>query len=272
MTRSDALTSKLVEALRSGRAIAQAAWTGPGSLEEGYAIQAAFFRQAGLGSAGWKAGSTNAAAQARRNLSEPVFGRLFADRCFGQGSTVPRDLFMNPCLEVEFGFRMGRDLGPRDAPFALAEVRAAVDAVVLAIEIADGRLEDWRSCDAPSSVADNVAHGATVLGPEFPLAEGADLASVRTTLVCDGAVMAEGTGSAVLGNPLNALTWLANKLSGEGETLQAGQVVLSGTTSALVPVGSCRTVTAGFSGLGEVSFAFAPPDAGDGGPVTAAGA
>jgi len=39
----------------------------------------------------------------------------------------------------------------------------------------------------------------------------------------------EGTGANVLGDPRQALAWLANDLASRGHTLRAGEVIMTGT-------------------------------------------
>ena len=52
---------------------------------------------------------------------------------------------------------------------------------------------------------------------------------MRATVEINGARVAEATGAAVLGDPLRALVWLANKLPEYGYALRAGQLVMTGS-------------------------------------------
>jgi 2-keto-4-pentenoate hydratase len=98
---------------------------------------------------------------------------------------------------------------------------------------------------------------AFVLGEErVPLTQFEPVAAaMRMTL--DGAVVSEGTGAACLGDPLNALAWLARTAVKVGDPLRAGQVVLSGALGPMVATPSGSVVTAEISGLGTVSATFA---------------
>jgi 2-keto-4-pentenoate hydratase len=73
----------------------------------------------------------------------------------------------------------------------------------------------------------------------------------------NGARAATGSGGNVLGDPRNALVWLAEGLRRHGRTLRAGELVTTGTTTAPVPVGPGDEVRADFGELGEVEFRFA---------------
>ena len=55
------------------------------------------------------------------------------------------------------------------------------------------------------------------------------------TLSRNGSVVNSGKGSAVLGDPSQAVAWLAYCLGRYGVTLDAGDIVLSGALSAAVP-------------------------------------
>ena len=44
----------------------------------------------------------------------------------------------------------------------------------------------------------------------------------------DGVVVSEGAGAATLGDPLNALAWLADASVAHGDPLRAGEIILSG--------------------------------------------
>ncbi len=254
MTSPAVIARPLAEAHRARRQVEAEGWTAPATLAEAYEVQAITGQLLGLSPAGWKAGSTNDAAQRRRGLAEPVYGRLFHELLFSAGAAVPADLFIEPHLEVEFVFRMGRGLDPGLGPFSRADVLAAIDGVALGVEIADGRVRDWRGCGGPACVADNVGHGAAVIGDILAPSLADDLADRETALEVDGTSAARGGGGAVLGDPVRALVWLANALARSGHALAAGQWVFSGTTSGIVPLGDGVEVTARGAGMPPLHF------------------
>jgi 2-keto-4-pentenoate hydratase len=61
----------------------------------------------------------------------------------------------------------------------------------------------------------------------------------------------------VLGDPLIALTWLANELSSLGIALQAGEVVTTGTCVTPLPIEPGDQVIADFGPLGKVTVRLA---------------
>ncbi|CAM4012318.1 2-keto-4-pentenoate hydratase [Kibdelosporangium persicum] len=161
--------------------------------------------------------------------------------------------FLQPRVEPEIGFILGEPLtGPG---VTVEDVAAAVDRVVPALEIIDSRVRDWR-ISIVDTIADNASSGGVVLGATTTGLAGVDVVSATGVLEVNGEVAGTGPGSAVLGNPLKAVAWLANVLGERGVALEAGHVVLPGSVTAAVPVADGDVVTATFDGLGQVTARF----------------
>jgi 2-keto-4-pentenoate hydratase len=235
----------------------------PTSRAEGYAIQAALARQSAAPVQGWKIAATSTAGQRHIGVDGPLAGRLLAEMIVPDGATLPFGANRMAVAEVEFAFRMARDLTPRAAPYTVEEVVAAVAALHTAIEVPDSRLVDFASAGAAQLIADNACAHAFVLGPDAPEAwRGLDLAAHRVTGRVAGRLEREGIGANVLGDPRLALAWLANELSAQGVTLGAGQVVTTGTCLVPMEVAPGDVVEADYGVLGRVSLRFGPRGAG----------
>jgi 2-keto-4-pentenoate hydratase len=76
------------------------------------------------------------------------------------------------------------------------------------------------------------------------------------SMTTNGEVVSTGLGSMCLDDPLNALSWLAQKAREFGEPLRAGQVILSGALGPMQPVPMGAVVRADISGLGVVTATF----------------
>lgn len=226
------------------------------TLDEAYAVQLAqvgsWLADGGV-VVGHKVGLTSAAVQAQLGVSEPDYGHLLRVMARGDGDQIAVSDFVQPRIEPEIGFLLGRPLsGPG---LTVDDVAAAVEFVVPTLEIVDSRVRDWQ-IGLLDTIADNASSGAFVVGAaRVPLA-GLDLASIACALLRGDEVVGSGDGAAVMGNPLTALAWLANTLGARGVTLEAGHVVLPGAVCAMVPVAAGDTFTATFAGLGSVSARF----------------
>jgi len=219
-------------------------------------VQDGLAASAGLAVAGYKIGATNADVQARFGVDAPFSGRIFAEFVGGSPLYVPPGRVNFFTIEPEFDFVMGRALVPRAAPHTREEVRQAVASVHPAIEVPDSRYADWLSMTAADLIADNAIAGLLCLGPAAPGGLARDLAAQPVTVGVNGARVAEGAGRNVLGDPWNVLVWLANHLSARGVTLEAGQIVTTGSATDIVRCRPGDTVTADFGPLGRVEVRF----------------
>lgn len=229
----------------------------PHTRAEGYAVQQEVQTCAGQALRGWKIAATSAAGQAHIGVDGPMAGRLLALRTFPGGSELPLAGNLMRVAEPEFAFTFGRDLPPRAAPYDTGEVLDAVVSLHPAIEVPDSRYADFVHAGAAQLIADNACANHFVLGPagEAPW-RSLDLVAHRVTARVVGRDAREGSGAAVLGDPRVALTWLVNELSGLGLTLNAGQVVTTGTCMAPLEIEVGDEVRADFGVLGSVSVRF----------------
>ncbi len=147
-----------------------------------------------------------------------------------------------------------------DAPFSAAysrhEVMAAVADLHPAIEIPDSRYEDLPAAGMAQITADNGAAALLVMGPPADDWRALDLSRQSVTIRVNGAAVEEGSGANVLGDPANALVWLANELSARGIGLKAGQTVSTGSAANVVKVEPGDNVVADFGDLGVAEASF----------------
>jgi 2-keto-4-pentenoate hydratase len=227
-----------------------------GTLDDAYVIQTIVRDETSAGRRpfGRKIGLTSRAVQQQFGVDQPDFGVLHADMAFGDNEDVPFERLLQPRIEAEVAFVLGRDLG--DAPVAVTDVIRATDFVVAAIEIVDSRIADW-DISIVDTVADNASSGVFVLGGRpRRLADLDDLREARMELTTGDECVSSGRGAACLGHPINAVVWLANELAGRGEPLREGEVILSGALGPLVPAHRGRSYTASIEGLGSVTANF----------------
>ena len=226
------------------------------SVADAYAIQQANLTRRlkeGRAVIGHKIGLTSEPMQKLLGVDEPDFGYILDDMALLSGSTVPAQRFCAPRVEPEVAFLLDRPL--RGPGVTVADVRAATQAVAVALEIVDSRIADWK-LTLPDTVADNASSGGVVLGEWVTFTDDLDLPGARASLQLNGTEIDTGLGSAVLGDPAAAVAWLANALAPYGTEILPGQFVMSGsfTSAAFVHPGHHAAATIG--GLGTVSLTF----------------
>jgi 2-keto-4-pentenoate hydratase len=205
---------------------------------------------------GRKIGLTAASVQRQLGVDQPDFGMLFADMAVDDGGTVAPGRLLQPRVEAEIAFVLGRDLTVPDP--TVVDVIGAVDYALAAIEIVDSRIAEWR-IGIVDTVADNASSGMFVLGttPRSLRDPDLDLRLAGMVMERHGEPVAFGAGAACLGNPLNALRWLAATMAAAGRPLAAGDVVLSGALGPMLPAAPGDRFEARVSGLGAVRVGFA---------------
>ena len=200
---------------------------------------------------GHKVGLTSKAMREMSQADEPDFGTLFDHWFVPEGSTIAADSLFRPLVEIEIAFVMNDHLvGPA---VNAADVIRATDFVLPAIEIVDSRFVDRPML--VDTIADVASCGLVVLGGNPRRLDDIDVRRIGGTLVKNGEIEESGVAAAVMGNPVNAVAWLANKLHEFGVTIEPGQVVLSGSFVRAVRFGAGDTITALFDELGDVTIA-----------------
>jgi 2-oxo-hept-3-ene-1,7-dioate hydratase len=201
---------------------------------------------------GHKIGLTSKAMRSMTGATEPDYGTMFDDWFLLEGSVVPRSKMNRPLVEVELAFVLKSPL--RGPSVTVAEVIQATDFVLPAIEIVDTRQRGRGPNALVDSISDAAACGFVVLGANPIRLGDVDLRTIGASLAINGDIEESGVARAVMGNPINAVAWLANKLHSYGVTPQAGHVILSGSFIKAIPFGVGDSVTADFGPHGEVTF------------------
>ena len=134
---------------------------------------------------------------------------------------------------------------------------AATDYVCPALEICGSRIARW-DIRIEDTIADNASSGLVVLGSEHSKPNLAELAAAPMSIKQNGALAGSGNGAACLGNPAIAVAWLAETLTGFGEGLHAGDLVMSGALSKMLAAAPGDGFAAEFGSFGSVVVRFAP--------------
>lgn len=209
----------------------------PEGAAEGYEVQAAlgaWFMAHGQGErVGYKVGATTRVMREILGVTEPAFGGIFAANVLPSPARVTPGADVVTGLECEIAFRLGADIAPSGLPVTRRDVVDCIDCVMPAIEIVENRYGDFSARGLGVLVADDFFHKACVLGEPVDYRPDFALEEVEGRMILEGATLHTGFGSEVMGHPLEAVAWLANKLAEQGGKLRAGEIVMSGS---LTPV------------------------------------
>ena len=230
----------------------------PTSLADAYQVQDRLFALMQRPQGGWFVGCSNPEIQAQLGLDGPYRAPLLADTLFSSPARLDPAGYPGLTLELEFAFRLDRDLPARDTPYERAEVAASVAAVHPAIEVVASHLADWTRQPIFSLIADNGTDGALVIGAPLSDWRELDLGAVEVTLEVNGHLERQGRGSNVMGDPFEAFLWLVNASAAAGVTLKAGQIHNTGSCTAMAHPRPGDRVVADFVGLGRVDLGFSP--------------
>jgi 2-keto-4-pentenoate hydratase len=168
------------------------------------------------------------------------------------GAPLQCDRFIQPRVEPEIAFLLGRDL---DGPsVTAAHVLSATEAVFGAIDVLDSRYAGYKFT-FNDVTADNASSAGFVLGGTALDPYGIDLRLTGCVLEKNGELVSTAAGASVMGHPATAVAWLVRALARRGQGLEAGQVVMAGGMTEAIPVGPGDTVVARFDRLGSVEIA-----------------
>jgi 2-keto-4-pentenoate hydratase len=256
--RMKALAEMLLAAEQTQKPIPPLTESDPGiSVEEAYRIQLLVMemkKSRGQAVIGKKIGLTSLAMQNMLGVKEPDYGHILDGMVVMEAEKILTTDLIKPRIEGEIAFILKEDLqGPG---VTLTEVIRCSEGVIPSLEIIDSRIVDWK-IKLPDTVADNASSARIVLGGTITPIKKLDLRTVGMVLEKNGEVVATAAGAAVLGHPAQAVAWLANKLAAYDIALRKGEVILSGSLTAAMPVGAGDFVRADFGPLGDVKIKFA---------------
>lgn len=258
VTRQE-IAQRILQCLANGNQVPLLNTTYPDlEIEDAYRIQEAVLSSLidqGRSVKGYKIGLTSKPMQQMMGSTEPDYSAILDDMFLAETTETPRASWCDPMVEIELAFVMKESL--RGPGVNVADVIRATDFVLPAIEIVDFRVARAPGMDVRDTIADLAAVGGVVLGGNPMPLNTLDVRAVQGSLIINDEVREQGQANAVLGNPLNAVAWLANKLSEFDVTFAAGDVILSGSFVRALPVHAGDRVTARFeSGFGDVEVTF----------------
>ena len=207
---------------------------------------------------GYKIGLTSAVMRELAGADEPDYGALFDDWFVAPDGVIPAEELNRASVEAELAFVLAAPL--RGPGVTAADVIAATESVRPALEIVDSRYTTRGPGPVVvDSIADAAWCGRVVISETAHRLDDFDIETVACALLINGEKVADGVSSAVMGNPVTAVAWLANTLGGFGVEMKPGHVVLSGSFLRAMPIAAGDEIHADFAGFGGVGVRVGPP-------------
>lgn len=228
------------------------------SYEDAYAIQRVMideYLKDGFTLSGKKVGLTSQAMRKASNINEPDYGYIFNELCFTNNSVLRMEDYIAPRIECELFFKLKNDL--LGANITAEEVLSATEYIVCGMELVDFRLfrEKFQRV-IQDSIADNAAFGGYIMG-DIPVGPyDLDLSLVPFIFEVNNKQVEVSSGAAVFDNPASSVAWLANRFNELGNPLKKGELILSGSAVASVPVKSGDFLCCDFGPFGSVMCSF----------------
>ena len=232
------------------------AWKGKFTLDQAYRVQLGVLQRhlaAGRRHIGWKVGLTSKAMQEQQRAREPVFGFFLDGAAQPSGVRLKFDTLIRPAFENELCLTVGTAL--RGPGITAGQARSAIVAVAPALEVPERRGEF--GAELAMDVADGIQAKYFVTGPETrPLPADLDLGQSTVEVFINGERTDKAVGTAVMGNPIHPIAWLANKLAEFDLGLEAGMRVMSGSFTKQYALAKGDHVESRFVPFGTVAAFF----------------
>jgi len=214
---------------------------------EAYSVQNAVFADLwpGARAVAWKAGGPS-------DKVEPTAAPIPPEHLLRSPASVAGAKMQMIGVEAEVAFRLAKDLPPRSRPYSERSVAAAVGEVVVAIELCDTRLADWKNSSGLWKLADFQNNSALVVGSGSKDWQQIDFLQQEMEFRI-GKRVAKAKGAHSFGNPFRLLPWLVKHAAKRGLGLHAGDVITTGAWTGLEIAKPGDEVTARFPGIGEAT-------------------
>lgn len=224
------------------------------TLEDAEDVSDATLRALGWAQVGYALVGTHPAVARTLRLGGPVVGPLLREAILDDGGTLrlPRGVLG---AGVGLTFLIGRLFPFTDEEATTARnALGACAACRLDLHVVGRRTALPTVLDERAATADLGLEVAHVAGPWIDGWMTADIAAGEASLAIDGNVVARGHGRDVMGDPLNAVAWLARHLADRGSGLNGGDLVTVGSCLGLAQVLPGQTLLAGFGDFAPVSL------------------
>jgi 2-keto-4-pentenoate hydratase len=243
------LREALIGARRSHHPAPVAGLPLPRDDADAYAVQRAVAAEFGWFASrptAWKVGAASRAATPSAAPLPPAVVHA-SPATFGRGT------FNRILIEGEIAFRLCAAIAADARENA---VSAAIGDLVVTIEVVDPRYDDMDAASPPLRLADQLLHGALVVGTGVPWRGSLDWQSQAAIVRSDGAIVKETRGGHPLGDLQFLLAWLAQHAAQQGHALAAGDLITAGTWTGVLEAAAGQTIDVEFPAIGRASACF----------------
>lgn len=185
-------------------------------------------------------------------IDHPIAGGIFAREIHQSPAQIVRSDYHGLGIEFELAFRLADTLEAGSGPYDNDSIRRHIGGAYPALELIIDRGADYSNIDTLTMIADNAWSAGIVLGPEIPDWSTLDLNGLPVALHWnDDEPVSAVTG---LSDPLGSLAWMVTLITGQGQTVKAGEIVITGSViRTRYPVGGER-ISFDIAGKSSVSL------------------
>lgn len=223
-------------------------------IEDSYKIQKEVFKikeNRGEKIIGKKIGLTSEGIRKQIGVYEPDFSLLTDKNILKSYQELELDKLNNPKLEPELTFILKEDLkGPI---VSNVDVIKAILGVTASFEVVDTRYKDY-NFKIFDTIADSASYGKIITSNKIVPIDNLDLDNIGLNVFKNGKLLKTATSAEVMGNPINSIVWLANKMIELGEYLKKGDLILSGSFTPVFDLNSGDFYEADFAGVGKIKL------------------
>ena len=202
---------------------------------------------------GYKLGLTSKPIQALFGVNTPIKGNIFSKTVLHGNQTVDASDYVNLGIEFELAVEIGEDFSANCQNLSINDCMNKVAAVYPAFELIDDRNANYSTVDLISATADNSWNANSVLGQRQTNFKHLNFENNLVRKTVNDKMETSVTGAA-LGNPFNSVLWIASLMSGRGQKLRDGQIIMTGSTFATHFPQKGDIILYEIEGLGEISL------------------
>lgn len=200
---------------------------------------------------GKKIGLTSRGIREQLGVFEPDYGSMTDKGLLFGKEELDLSKLIEPRIEAEIVFVLKEDL---KGPVVTAwDVISATEGVMPALEVVDTRFDSWKF-KIFDTVADSASYARLVVGNKMTKIDDLDLSIIGMASYKNGELINTASSAEVMGNPVNSVVWLANKMLEFGNYLKKGEVILSGSLTPVFSIEPGDNVNVIFDRIGNVTL------------------